>query len=101
MRLHWVGIGVASVLLAGCAQSAPQTPPGFRLEEATIADIHDAIRADRLTCTRLVQAYIDRARAYNGVCTRLITRDGAPVPPATGYVRAGSPIVFRAVPRIA
>ena len=41
-----------------------------------------------------MQAYIDRARAYNGVCTALLTPDGADVAPATGYVRAGAPLVF-------
>lgn len=94
MRRGWVAVGVASLLLAGCSPPTPESSPAFHLEEATIADIHGAIRANRITCTRLVQAYVDRARAYNGVCTRLVTRDGAPVPAATGYVRAGSRIVF-------
>jgi Asp-tRNA(Asn)/Glu-tRNA(Gln) amidotransferase A subunit family amidase len=66
----------------------------FHLEEATIADIHRAIKTNQITCQGLVQAYIDRAKAYNGVCTQLVTEDGAPIPPATGTVRAGSPIVF-------
>jgi hypothetical protein len=30
----------------------------------------------------VVQAYIDRAKAYNGVCTALLTSDGADVAPA-------------------
>jgi amidase len=47
-----------------------------------------------ITCAGLVQAYIHRAAAYNGVCTKLVTADGAPIPSATGYVRAGSPIIF-------
>jgi amidase len=68
--------------------------PRFHLEEATIADIHHAIRTHQLTCSQLVQAYVNRAKAYNGVCTQLVTKDGAPIPPATGYVRAGSPIRF-------
>jgi Asp-tRNA(Asn)/Glu-tRNA(Gln) amidotransferase A subunit family amidase len=41
-----------------------------------------------------VQAYLDRARAYNGVCTRLVTADGAPVSSATGYVRARAALRF-------
>jgi hypothetical protein len=32
------------------------------------------------------------ARAYNGVCTRLVTADGADIASATGYVRA--PLTF-------
>src|SRR5215467_5609886 len=39
----------------------------FRLEEATIDELHDAIKAGRTTCVEVVQCYIDRVRAYNGV----------------------------------
>jgi amidase len=66
----------------------------FQVEEATIADIHQAIKSNRITCTELVQAYIDRAKAYNGVCTKLTTEFGEDIPPALGVVRAGSPLVF-------
>ena len=48
----------------------------------------------QITCRGLVQAYLDRAKAYNGVSDRLVTRDGAPIPAATGTVRAGSPLKF-------
>ena len=66
----------------------------FHLMEATIADIQHAIQTREITCQELVQAYLERARAYNGVCTELVTQDGGPVPAVTGYVRAGAPIVF-------
>ena len=66
----------------------------FHLQEATIGGIHDAIREGQITCQGLVESYINRARAYNGVCTQLVTKEGAPIPPATGAVRTGSPIVF-------
>src|SRR5919106_716344 len=66
----------------------------FQLVEATIDDIHQAIRTNQTSCQEIVQTYIDRARAYNGVCTQLVTEDGAPIPPTTGAVRAGSPIEF-------
>ena len=61
----------------------------FQIEEATIRDIQNAIRGGRTTCQGVVQAYIERAKAYNGVCTALVTADGAPIPAATGMVRAG------------
>jgi hypothetical protein len=32
--------------------------------------------------------------AYNGVCSLLVTEDGAPVPEAAGAVRAGAPLRF-------
>ena len=66
----------------------------FNVEEATIADIHRAIRTGVISCSGVVHAYLDRAKAYNGVCSRLVTKDGKPIPPARGYVRTGSPIVF-------
>src|SRR5262245_37255856 len=66
----------------------------FRLEEATIDDLHAAIRAGEITCVQAVQHYLDRARAYNGVASVLVTEDGMPVSQARGAVRAGAPLVF-------
>jgi Asp-tRNA(Asn)/Glu-tRNA(Gln) amidotransferase A subunit family amidase len=66
----------------------------FPVEEATIASIHAAIASGQTTCRGIVQAYIDRAKAYNGVCTALVTADGADVLPSTGYVRAGAPLRY-------
>src|SRR6516225_6761855 len=66
----------------------------FRLEGATIDDLHAAIRAGQITCVEIVRRYIERARAYNGVCSVLVTRDGAPVPDVPGAVRAGAPLSF-------
>jgi amidase len=40
----------------------------FHLEEATIADVHRAFRAKKLTATRLVNLYLNRIKAYNGTC---------------------------------
>ena len=66
----------------------------FQVEEATIDDIQEAIQAGRTTCVEVVQAFVDRARAYNGMCTQLVTEDGASITPPTGAVRAGVPLVF-------
>src|SRR5260370_35887058 len=66
----------------------------FRLEEATIEELHAAIRAGQTTCVAVVQQYIERARAYNGVASLLVTEDGAPVAEAAGTVRAGAPLAF-------
>lgn len=68
--------------------------PEFRLEEATIADVHRAIQGGQLTCVGLVQRYLDRARAYNGVTNQLVTRDGEPVAAVPGVVRAGALLQF-------
>ena len=42
-----------------------QTAPPFEVEEATIAQVHDAMRAGRLTCRGLVDAYIRRINAFD------------------------------------
>ena len=46
------------------------------------------------TCVAVVQHYLARVRAYNGVASMLVTEDGAPVAEATGAVRAGAPLAF-------
>ncbi len=77
-----------------------QTSPGrgrtFAVEEATIADVHRAIQQGETTCKAIVQTYIERARAYNGTCTQLVTRDGATIAAQAGIVRAGSATSFPA-----
>src|SRR5215510_14677207 len=66
----------------------------FRVDEATIEDLHAAIKAGRTTCVEVVQQYIDRARAFNGVSGVLVAEDGGPVPTAKGAVRAMAPLAF-------
>src|SRR5687767_8368898 len=78
--------------ITGCSREA--APPPFHLQEATIAGIHTAITTGQTSCRAIVEAYINRARAYNGVCTSLVTEDGRPIPAATGAVRAGAPLAF-------
>ena len=84
-------VTAAGVGEAGGGQAAQ---PRFAVEEATIADLHQAIRDGRTTCTAVVQAYVERARAYNGSCTALVTRDGAPIPVASGATRAGGKVAY-------
>lgn len=75
----------ASLLLAAtsagllAAQPVGAQAPAFRLEEASIADIHRAILAKQLTATQLVTEYLKRIEAYNGTCVK-----GA-VDPKTGF----------------
>jgi len=78
------------------AMTSPRTgiDAAFRLEEATIDDLHAAIRAGRTTCVDVVRHYIARVRAFNGVASRLVTQDGAPVAPVAGTVRAQAPLDF-------
>jgi len=46
-------------------QTKPAAPAPFRLEEATIADIHAAMTDGRLTCRSLVEQYLRRIEAYD------------------------------------
>ncbi len=71
-----------------------ESQKAFRLEEATIDELHAAIKDGRTTVVKVVQHYIDRVRAYNGVCSMLVTEDGISVAPARGVVRGGAPIEF-------
>jgi Asp-tRNA(Asn)/Glu-tRNA(Gln) amidotransferase A subunit family amidase len=87
MKLRWL-LSYALPVLAAAAT------PVFKVEEAGIDDLHRAIQTGRTTCVQVVQAYIDRARAYNGVCTALVTRDGKPVAQAWGPVRATRPLLL-------
>ena len=89
----------ASVLLAPITANNSASPASsayaqpaweFRLHEATIDDVHRGIRTRQVSCKRIVQAYIDRAKAFNGVASMLVTADGKPVPAAPGVIRAGA-----------
>jgi Asp-tRNA(Asn)/Glu-tRNA(Gln) amidotransferase A subunit family amidase len=70
------------------------TVASFQLEEATIDQMHQAIRDGRTTCVAIVQHYLARVRAYNGVASMLVTPDGAPVDPVPGAVRGGQALQF-------
>jgi amidase len=50
------------------APAAPAADVPFELVEATIADIHGALLARKLTTVQLVELYLDRIKAYNGAC---------------------------------
>jgi Asp-tRNA(Asn)/Glu-tRNA(Gln) amidotransferase A subunit family amidase len=58
-----------SLAAAGPATGATQAPrAGFHLEEATIADIQQAIVSGQITTVGLVELYLRRIKAYNGAC---------------------------------
>ncbi len=71
-----------------------ETSAAFQLMEATIDELHIAIQSGNTTCVAVVEEYIARARAYNGVSSMLVTKGGSPVVPATGSVRAQATIQF-------
>src|SRR5690606_30460354 len=67
--LHRIAAASAALALAGSA--APAQPPlprpaaSFIIEEATIAELHAAMRAGALSCRQLVQGYLRRIEAYD------------------------------------
>ncbi len=56
---------LAAVLTLGAGPLSAAEPGSFRLEEATIADVHAAMQAGRLTCRQMVSAYLARIEAYD------------------------------------
>lgn len=59
-----VAVVLAPPALPGQPPGARQPPP-FIIEEATIADLHAAMRAGALSCRQLVQGYLRRIEAYD------------------------------------
>ncbi|MDX2058716.1 MAG: amidase family protein, partial [Gemmatimonadales bacterium] len=55
------------IMLAGALAGAPAAAAqaGFRLEEATITDLHAALAAGTVTCRGLVERYLARIAAYD------------------------------------
>jgi amidase len=47
------------------AHAQPQAQPSFHLLEATIDGIHTALRSGQISCSALVQAYLNRIAAYD------------------------------------
>lgn len=86
--------GLAAGFFFAASASFAQTQTSFHVEEASIADIQRAIQSGQTSCKKVVEAYLLRAKAYNGACTALVTQDGKPIPQAYGMVRAGAPLAY-------
>lgn len=65
---RWIRVIAMALLLVMPALAQPRK---FHLEEATIADVHAAMRAGHLSCRQLVQLYLDRINAYDKQGPRL------------------------------
>jgi amidase len=53
------------ILLLSSTATTSQTPPPFRVEEASISDIHAALEAGRVTCRGLVEQYLRRIDTFD------------------------------------
>lgn len=74
----WIAKVAAVLLLAAAAntsgthaQTTAPTPSAFHLLEATIDDVHAALRAKQTTCRALVELYLNRIEAYQSGGPRL------------------------------
>src|SRR6185503_1964675 len=74
----WCCLALGLVAISGDHVHTQQPPFQFHLLEATIADVHRGIQLGQVSCRAVVQAYIHRARAYNGTCNQLVTEAMAP-----------------------
>jgi amidase len=86
--------GTTPTTIQACKGEPISDEKPFSLEEATIDELHEAIRAGRTTCVSVVQHCLDRVRAYNGVASLLVTENGAPILEAVGTVRGMAPLRF-------
>src|SRR5499433_3363250 len=69
-HLKQIALSLAvTACLDGMAQAQPASRNRkFQIVEATIADIHQAIKSKQLTAMQLVNMYLARIKAYNGTC---------------------------------
>ena len=65
-RLRVLGASLALALSATAA--AQDSSSRFHLEEATIVGIQRSLLSGELTTVRLVELYLERIKAYNGIC---------------------------------
>ena len=56
---------LAGLLLSAGVCLVAQKSALFEVQEATIAEVHDAMKASRLTCRELVDSYLKRIAAYD------------------------------------
>jgi Asp-tRNA(Asn)/Glu-tRNA(Gln) amidotransferase A subunit family amidase len=87
-------LAAAAALLLPALTLAQGIGQGFHVEESTIDGMQKAIQDGKITCQGVVQAYLDRVKAYNGMCTALVTADGKPIAPVKGRILAGRPVLY-------
>ena len=105
LRATLLGLVVVAGLGAAIAEGATGKPAdvaaGFRVEEATLADIQAALAGKRITTVGLVKQYLARIKAYNGTCVKQPQGVLGPVTtiPNAGQINALSTINLRPAAR--
>lgn len=74
IRILVILLGTIICLCNTTSSIATTTPEKFSIQEATIASIQDAIKNHQITCTQLVQLYLERIKQYDLDLSR-----GAPI----------------------
>ena len=60
-------IAMIAALFAAQQTARESTPPSFQVMEATIAEIHAAMKTGQVTCRTLVEQYLRRIEAYDKI----------------------------------
>jgi Asp-tRNA(Asn)/Glu-tRNA(Gln) amidotransferase A subunit family amidase len=71
MTRQLVTLALVAVVVGPHTHAQAPPVPSFRLLEATIDDIHAALRSNRVTCRALVDGYLRRIEAYDQAGPRL------------------------------
>src|SRR5438552_2783147 len=58
-------LAVAGIMLPGTERGRPRPPQAFALEETTVAQLQEGMKAGRLTARGVTQAYLDRIAALD------------------------------------
>ena len=81
-----VPLALLVVLASAGAGAVQRSPGGFPVEEATIAQLQEAIQRKQITTVGLVERYLRRIKAYNGTC---VNEPQGILGPITTIPRAG------------
>ena len=68
--MRYTGLALALLTVADEPNAAERADQPFEIVEATIDDVHHAIRAKEITTVGLVERYLARIAAYNGTWVR-------------------------------
>jgi Asp-tRNA(Asn)/Glu-tRNA(Gln) amidotransferase A subunit family amidase len=98
-----VALSLCTAQGAQAANGPGEIGAGFKLDEATIPQIQDALAKRQITVTDVVQGYLSRIRAYNGTCVSEPQGILGPVTmiPDAGKVNALITLNLRPVNRLA
>jgi Asp-tRNA(Asn)/Glu-tRNA(Gln) amidotransferase A subunit family amidase len=75
-------------------------PGKFRLQEATIADIHSAFHRRELTCRQLIRLYFRRIKHYSGHCVKYDTNGDGVSPDYDFFMPSGKGVYLGVVSTI-